>query len=133
MLDDVERRGFLVQPARKDPLEDILRIAHIDLHECAGQRLRFPGRRRFAGTQADDHVADPERLARLHRQVARNAVALVQQPDDGDAFGHRRSSRRDRGDGLGNIDGDRLGFRIALHGGRRRRAAAARDEQQAYE
>jgi hypothetical protein len=135
MLDDVERRAFLVQPAREDALELVLWIAHVELQERAGQLLLLPGRGRFAGTEPNDHVADAKRFARLHRQVARNAVALVQQADDGDAFGHRRRARCDGDDGLRHVDGDRfrlplltsrLGRRIVAAGGRQRRRQGKR-------
>ena len=63
VLDDVERRRFLVEPARKDPLELALRVAHVELDEGAGQLLHLPGRGRLAGAQPDDHVADAHRLA----------------------------------------------------------------------
>jgi hypothetical protein len=116
MLDDVERRRFLVQPSRKDPLELALGIADVKLDEGAGKFLFFPGRAGLAGAKANDHVADAERLSRFHLQVAGNAVALVEKADHGDAFRHRRRPRRDRGHGLRNIDGLGLGLglRIAL-------------------
>jgi hypothetical protein len=49
MLDRVERRRFLVEPAGKDAAELALRIADVELQEGAGQLLDLPRRRRFAG------------------------------------------------------------------------------------
>jgi hypothetical protein len=64
MLDDVEARRFLVEPAGKDPAEGLrARIAHVDLDECAGQLLHLPRRGRLAGTQAHDDDAGAHRLA----------------------------------------------------------------------
>jgi hypothetical protein len=63
---------------------------HVDLQEGARQLFPLPGRGRLAGAQADDHVLHPDCLSRLQRQVADDAIALVEQPDDGDPVGHRR-------------------------------------------
>jgi hypothetical protein len=63
---------------------------HVDLQEGAGQFLPLPRCSRLAGAQADDHVLHPDCLSWFQRQVADDAVALVQQPDDSDPFGHRR-------------------------------------------
>jgi hypothetical protein len=90
MLDDVERRRFLVQPAGEGAPPFGVRALHIHLHEGAGQLLHLPRRRALTGAQAQNHIAHAKRLARLHRQVARDAVALVEQTDDRDAFRHRR-------------------------------------------
>jgi hypothetical protein len=62
----------------------------IDLDEGAGQLFGFPWRGRFTCPQADRDILDPHRLAGLQRQVADNAVALVEQADHRDALGHRR-------------------------------------------
>ena len=77
---------------------------HLKLQECARQFLVFPRRGRLARAQADDGVADLHRLPGLQRQVADNAVALVEKADDGDAVGHWRDSdllSRRQGRGLG--------------------------------
>ena len=50
----------------------------------------FPRRGFLARAQADDHLADADRLPRLQRQVTRDAVALVEQADHRDALRHRR-------------------------------------------
>ena len=62
----------------------------IDLQESAGQLLGLPRRGRLARAQAHDHVADAQRLAGFHRQVARDAVTLVEQADHRDPLVHRR-------------------------------------------
>src|SRR3546814_16469656 len=90
MLDNIERRRFLVEPARKYPFEPALEIAHIDLHEGPRQLLYFVRRRRLAGPQPDDHVVHPDRLTRLPLQIAREAVALVEQAQTSHPFPPRR-------------------------------------------
>ena len=114
MLDDVERGRFLVEPPGEDALELVLRVADVDLDERAGQLLDFPRRGRFAGAQPHDHVAGAQRLAGLHGQIARNAVALVEQADHRHPVAHRRRPRRDRGHGLRNVDRLRLVDRFDL-------------------
>ncbi|MDQ3478198.1 MAG: hypothetical protein M3438_03430 [Pseudomonadota bacterium] len=52
----------------------------------------LPRRRRLAGAQADDRVLDPNRLTRLHPQVADDSIALVEQPQHRHPLGHRRYS-----------------------------------------
>jgi hypothetical protein len=105
VLDDIEPRRFLVKPAREDTPEALgAGIADVDLDEGAGQLLDLPGRGRLAGAQPHDDVADPGRLARMKREFAHLAVALVQQPQHGDALGHRRRAGRQLGDGLGHVD-----------------------------
>jgi hypothetical protein len=126
MLDDVERRRLLVEPARKGAVELALGIGDVQLDEGAGQLLDLPGRGRLAGAQPDDDVADAQRLAGLQREVALDAVALVEQTDHGDALVHRRRPRRLGGDGLRDVDRLRLGAGLAvpLALGRAFRAAA---------
>ena len=109
MLDEVERRRFPVDPTGEDSPPLILRAAHVELEKGAGQLLHFPGRGRLAGAQSDDRVADPDRLAGPHRQVARQAIALVEEADDGDALRHRRRPWRLGGDILRDVDRPRLG------------------------
>jgi hypothetical protein len=116
VLDDVERRRFLVDPAGENAAELALWVANVELHEGARQLLHFPGRRGFTGAQAHDHPAGLDRLARLHLELARNAVALVEQAKHRHPFAHRRRARRKLGYRLGYIDGFRLGLglRVAL-------------------
>jgi hypothetical protein len=128
VLDDVQRRRFLVHPAREDPLPAVVRPLHVELQEGAGQLLRLPRRGRLARPQAHDGVADAHRLARPQHQVADDAVALVQKADDGDPLRHRRDARLllDR---LRQADGVRLsGAGLPVRG--RVLSAASGDEQQ---
>jgi len=90
MLDDVQRRALGEQPARMDAVPLLVDFKHIDLNEGAGQLVRFPGSRLVASLQADDHVADPNRLARLELELTGLAVALVEQAEHRDPVLHRR-------------------------------------------
>ena len=124
VLDDVEPRRFLVEPAREDPPEGLgAGIADVDLDEGAGQLLHLPGRGRLAGAQPHDDVAGANRLARVQREFAHLAVALVEQPQHRDALRHRRGAGRKLGDGLRNVDGlDFLRILLVLLLGALRRA-----------
>jgi hypothetical protein len=93
MLDDVERRRFLVDPARKDALPLVVGPLDIDLDERPGQFFLFPRRGRLASAQPDDHVLPPRRLAGAQRDVLDDAVALVEHAQHGDPFGHWRYPR----------------------------------------
>jgi hypothetical protein len=121
MLDDVERRRFLVEPAREHASPDLVGLLDIELDESAGKRRALPRRGRLARTQADNHVADAQRLAGLHRQVADDAVALVEQADHRDPLGHRGLADMLQHRALAGID-----HRAALVG--RGRAVAAREQ-----
>jgi hypothetical protein len=114
VLDDVERRRLLVKPARKDAAELAVRAAHVQLHEGAGILLGLPGRRGLAIAEPHDHVADPHRLARPQRQVALQAIALVEQADHRDPLRHRRRAGRELGHRLGDVDRLILDFSAAL-------------------
>jgi hypothetical protein len=78
MLNHVEPRRLLVEPAGEDALDPVLRIQHIHLDESAGQPLVLPRGRRLAGAKPHDHVARAHGLAGAQLDVARDAVALVQ-------------------------------------------------------
>jgi hypothetical protein len=78
---------------------------HVDLDEGAGQLLRLPRRARLAGTQPDDDVLDADRLAGPQGQVLDDAVALIEQAEDGDPFGPRRHARLVGGRAR-HLDGD---------------------------
>jgi hypothetical protein len=112
VLDDVDRRRLFVEPARENPLELPLRVSDVELDKGAGELLYLPGGARLAGAEPDDDVPRPQHLAGLHRKVARDAVALVEKADDGDALRHRRGARRHSGDRLRNVH--RLGFLLGL-------------------
>ena len=103
MLDDVERRRFLVEPARKDPAELTVRAAHVQLYEGTGQLLNLPGSRGLAGAQPHDRIPDPDRLTRAQRQVPLLAVALVEEAEHGHALRHRRGARRELVHRLGDV------------------------------
>jgi hypothetical protein len=92
MLDDVERRRFLVEPARKDSAPLLVRALDIDLHKRARQFLYFPRRGRFAGAQAHDQVLPASRLAGMQRDILHNAVALVENAENRNALRHGRHS-----------------------------------------
>jgi hypothetical protein len=90
LLDDVQRRPLLEQPARKDPPPRLIGAAQIELDERAGQDLRLPRRGALASTQMDHGVTNSRRLAGLERDVARLAVTLVEEADHRDTLRHRR-------------------------------------------
>jgi hypothetical protein len=92
VLDDVERRRFLVEPAGENPAPALVGPADVDLDERAGQFLFFPRRGRFTGAKPDDDVLPADRLARAQRDVLDDPVALVEDPEDRDALRHRRHS-----------------------------------------
>jgi hypothetical protein len=103
-----------------------VRPLDVHLHEGAGQLFLLPRRARFAGAQADRDILHPHRLPRLQRQVADDAVALVEQAEDRDPLRHRRDAgeiaRRS-----GNVDGYGL---IALNFIALPRPVAARDRRE---
>jgi hypothetical protein len=68
-----------------------VRPADIDLDKRPGQPFQFPWRGCIAGLEPHRHILDPHRLARLQRQVANDAVALVEQAEHRDPLGHRRN------------------------------------------
>jgi hypothetical protein len=90
VLDDVERRRFLVEPARKDPAPFLVRLLDVDLDERTGQLFFFPRRRRLARAQPNDHVLPAHRLAGMKRDRLHDAVALVEHAEHCDALRHRR-------------------------------------------
>jgi len=63
--------------------------------------------------QPDDHVIVARRLARAQAEVARNTVALVEQPQHRHPFGHRRGALRERL----RRRGHRLRFKLLLLSG----------------
>jgi hypothetical protein len=104
VLDDVERRRFLVQPAGEDALVAAFAIANVELHESAGQLLHLPWRGRLAGAQAHDDIAGSRRLAGPQGELAHLAIALVEQPQGGDPLRHRRRAGREARHRLRDID-----------------------------
>jgi hypothetical protein len=123
MLDHVERRRFLVEPARENPVPLLVGALDVELDESAGQLLIFPRRGGLAGAKPDDDILPTSRLAGVERDILDDPVTLVEDAEHGDALRHW---------------GDRLlgcGPRLAPRGlGRWRilplRAAAARGERE---
>lgn len=90
MLDDVAFGPFPEQPARKDAIPFVVAlILHGQLDEGAGFGRILPRRGRLARAQPHDRAADARDVAGLHLELADQAVALVEQPDHGDALIHR--------------------------------------------
>jgi hypothetical protein len=90
VLDHVERRRLLVEPTREDAAPPLVWLLDVELDECSSQLFLFPGRGRLAGPQAHDHILPAHRLTRVQGDVLHDAIALVEDPDHGDALGHRR-------------------------------------------
>jgi len=112
VLDDVEGRRFLVEPAREDSAVAVLRVARlldVQLDEGAGQLLRLPRRTRLAGPQPHDRVADAGGLAGPQNELLGDAVALVEEAEHRDALVHRRRSGDLGADRLRHVDGARRG------------------------
>src|SRR3546814_16355035 len=80
VLDDVEPRPFLEQPAREDAPPALIELSHVELDERAGIMRLLPRRGFLACAPPPDHVAHPHRLARFARPAPAFAVALVSQP-----------------------------------------------------
>jgi hypothetical protein len=91
-----------------------LRVPDVELDEGAGQLLDLPGRGRLARAQPDNRIADSHRLPRLENQVARHAVALVEEAEHRHPLRHRRRAGRDRRDGLRDVHRPRLAGRLAV-------------------
>jgi hypothetical protein len=60
----------------------------VELDEGAGQLLLLPGRGLFARAEPHDHVLPAHRLAGLQGDVLDDAVALVEDAEDGNPLGH---------------------------------------------
>jgi hypothetical protein len=90
MLDHVERRRFLVEPAGEHPAPALVGAFDVDLDERSGELLLLPGGGGFARSKAYDHVLPPRRLTRVQRDVLDDAVALVEDSEDRDPLQHRR-------------------------------------------
>jgi hypothetical protein len=117
VLDDIERRALLVEPAGEDAPPAFVELLDIDLHERPGELIRFPWRGLVAGAQADDDIADTGGLPRLELELACNPVALVEQAEHRLALVHRGG----RGVEHAGVGADGHDFRaargIALPGG----------------
>ncbi len=127
MLDDVERRAFLIKPAGKNAAPAIVRLLDVELDERAGQPLILPWRAGLARPQANHRITHAKRLPRPQPNIADDAVALVEQPQDRNSLGHRGDS----GDGsgrAGHVDGD--GVRDIDRGRVRTRLVTCAKQQQ---
>ena len=89
MFDDVERRAFLIHPAREDALPIAVRTPDVELDERPGEPLGLPRRSRIAGAKPDQRVLGADRLAGLEREIADDTIALVEQGDHRHPLGHR--------------------------------------------
>jgi hypothetical protein len=92
MLDGVERRRFLVDPSGEDPAPLLVAALHVDLDESARELFLLPRSGCLASLQPDEQVLPASRLAGPERNVADQAIALVEEADDGDPVGHRSDS-----------------------------------------
>jgi hypothetical protein len=89
MLDDVERRRFLVNPTGEHPPPARIRLLNVELKESAGKLFILPRRGRFTSAQAHDHIFYANRHSGLHLKIPDDAVALVEQADHRDPVLHR--------------------------------------------
>jgi hypothetical protein len=88
VLDDVQRRRLLVNPAGEDPLPAFVGALDIELDKGARQLLGFPRCRGLAGAQPDNRVLDPHRPAGTQNDVADDPVALVEKTEHRHALCH---------------------------------------------
>jgi len=122
VLNDVERRLFGIEPARKRPRPAPVGLAHVELDERAGQLVRLPRRGALARAQMHDRVAVAQRLAAAHPHFPGLAVELAEQPQHTDAFGHRRRAFDHHLDGAG-IELNLVARLVARAAGHRQRDA----------
>jgi hypothetical protein len=87
---DVERRPLLVEPAGEGATPVLVRTLDVELDEGAGELIRLPRRGFLARAQPHDDIAGADRLAGAQGHVAADAVALVEDAENGDALRHRR-------------------------------------------
>jgi hypothetical protein len=90
VLHDIQRRRFLVHPAREDPPPFLVGALYVQLQEGAGQLLLFPRGGRLASAQVNDRVPRADGLPRLQPEIVDDAIALIEEADDRDAVLHRR-------------------------------------------
>ena len=85
----------------------IVGTLHIELDEGASQLLIFPRCAGFAGAQANHRVAHANRLSGPQREVADDAVALVEEAKNRDPLRHWRHPGVGV-DRFGHVDRDRI-------------------------
>jgi hypothetical protein len=135
VLDNVERRRFLVKPAGKDPCPALVGLLDVDLDEGPGQFLLFPRRSRLARAQAHDHVLPADRLAGMERNVLDDAVALVEDAERGHPLPHRGHARliaADRRRGVADHRFGRIFVAALAAGGERERHQDERSSERAH-
>jgi hypothetical protein len=135
MLDDIERRRFLVEPAREHSRPCLVRALNVDLDKGAGQFFLFPRRARFASAQPHDHVFPADRLAWVQGDVLDDAVSLVEDREHRDALPHRRDARlvdSDRRRGIADHRGRRILFGRLLAARRKRHHCQDRERSFAH-
>jgi hypothetical protein len=121
---DVERRTLLVEPAGEGATPILVGALDVELDEGAGELVRLPRRGLLAGTQAHDDIADADRLTRSQRDVAADAVALVEDTEHGDALRHWRGAGIDGAAFVLHLDG--VAGRAILYRRRHQRRHGAR-------
>lgn len=112
-----------------------VRLQDVDLDERSRQLLFFPGSRRFAGTQAHDHVLPASRLTGAKCYVLDDAISFVEYSKHGDALGHGRYSTlpvRGRGSRPGTRQGPVLLLALAARAKRKRDNQRCDDFLHAY-
>ena len=90
VLDDVERRRFLVEPAREDAAPASCRAAGRRAGRTRRSASPLPTARSSRRRAADDDVLPPRRLAGVKRDILDDAVALVEDAEHRDPLRHRR-------------------------------------------
>jgi hypothetical protein len=123
VLDDVERRRFLVDPAREDPPPARIRLLDVELEEGAGELFILPRRGRLAGPKPHDRVLHLDGHARLHPEFADDPVALVEQSNHRNAVFHWRNADLLSGPGacLGKLSPIAFRFVLAALAGSRKK------------
>jgi hypothetical protein len=112
MLHHVPVRAVLEQPAGENPVPLLVTgFLHVELDEGTSFLGIFPGSRLLARAQTHNGRTDPQRLPGLHGEIAGQAIAFIEKPDDRDALCHRRAQQRPVGlDGLPGPDHRRFGL-----------------------
>jgi hypothetical protein len=135
MLDQIERRRILEQPAGKHlvPGECVAGFGPLfnkHLNKGPGFGRLLPRQRTLAGCQPDHQIAQLPGLARFHHQVLRQVIALVEHADGGDAVFDRCAIVAFDRRACGNRGcGDRFGRGILLAGRLVSGSAAAQHQQ----
>jgi hypothetical protein len=112
MLHHVPVRAVLEQPAGENPVPPLVTgFLHVELDEGTSFPGIFPGSRLLARAQPHNGRTDPQRLPGFHGEIAGQAIAFIEKPDDRDALCHRRAQQRPVGlDGLPGPDHRRFGL-----------------------